>query len=232
MDVRSRAFTADLAAVINDLDARGYPPRRAVPRRHRRRADPPLRAKCAQPPAAGRRSARRRHRRRARPAAPAARRRRPRRRHLRPVGATSCAATLERTFGADYRAPHARSRVRVVRLQVRPPDGLRPRRRRAVPAEPVLDPRAARADRSRRAGRATTCSRQEGAKEFLDRYLELLDLVGARVPPRGQALPDRRRSAAPAASTAASPSPRRSPGGSSGNRGLTVSVAHRDLGRE
>ena len=64
VDVRSRAFTADLTAVIRDLDTRGYRPRAAVPRGVRRRADPPLRGEPPRAPAAARRPAGRRARRR------------------------------------------------------------------------------------------------------------------------------------------------------------------------
>ena len=60
MDVRSRAFTTDLAAVIKDLDGRGYPPRLLFPRGVRRRARAPVRAGAPQPSAAGRRPPRRR----------------------------------------------------------------------------------------------------------------------------------------------------------------------------
>ena len=54
VDVRSRAFTADLTAVIRDLDTRGYRPRAAVPRGVRRRADPPLRGEPPRASAAAR----------------------------------------------------------------------------------------------------------------------------------------------------------------------------------
>ena len=75
MDVRSRAFTADLGAVIKELDARGVPAARAVPRRLRRRADPPVRGQsAASHPLQGDGRLVRRHRRGARAARAAARR--------------------------------------------------------------------------------------------------------------------------------------------------------------
>jgi len=60
MDVRSRAFTDDLAAVIKDLDARGYKPRTlfleatdaALIRRFR--TGPPARIDAGRRPARGR----------------------------------------------------------------------------------------------------------------------------------------------------------------------------------
>ncbi len=61
---------------------------------------------------------------------------------------------------------------------------------------------------------------QEGAEEFIGRYLELLAADRRRLPPRGQALPDGLGRAAPAASTAASRSARRSRAGSPARSGV------------
>ena len=66
MDVRSRAFSADLRCGDQGPRRPRLQAPAAVPRGRRRRARPPLRAGAAQPPAAGRRAAGRRHRRRAR----------------------------------------------------------------------------------------------------------------------------------------------------------------------
>ena len=71
VDVRSRAFTEDLAAVIRDLDSRGYRPAGAVPGGVRPGADPAVRGEPARAPAAARRPADRRAGRRAGPARPA-----------------------------------------------------------------------------------------------------------------------------------------------------------------
>ena len=144
MDVRSRAFTADLGR-------RDQGPRRArlqaaaaVPGGDRRGAGAPVRAGAAQPPAAGRRPAGRRHRRRARAAA--------RRCGRAPTWSSTPPRWRCRSCGPRWSARSARESAPahprhggVLRLQVRAADGLRPRRRRALPAQPVLDPGAARA---------------------------------------------------------------------------------------
>ena len=73
---------------------------------------------------------------------------------------------------------------------------------------------------------------QEGAEEFLDRYLELLRLVGAGYRREGKRYLTVARRAAPAASTAASRSPRSSRRRMAGEDGVRVTVSHRDVGRE
>ena len=120
MDVRSRAFTADLGAVHQGPGRPRLPAAAAVPGGVRRGAGAPVRAGAAQPPAAGRRPAGRRHRRRARAAAPAAGERRPGGGHLRawrcpscgpPWSARSAASPAQRThvtvvsFGYKYGLP-------------------------------------------------------------------------------------------------------------------------------
>ena len=193
MDVRSRAFSSDLRSVIRRPGRARAAPARAVPRGPRRGAGPPLRERPAGPPAAGRRPAGRRHRRRAGAAARAARRGRPGDRHQRPLGARAAAGDREAFTaggGLDGR-PALRATRGLVRLQVRPAGRRRPRRRRPVPAQPALDPRAARADRPGRGGprlRAGPAGRR-GVPRQLHRA------PGdhrRRLHPRGQALPDPR----------------------------------------
>ena len=53
MDVRSRAFSTDLAGVIRDLADRRLPTAGAVPRGLRRRAGPAVRERAPRAPAAG-----------------------------------------------------------------------------------------------------------------------------------------------------------------------------------
>ena len=188
MDVRSRAFTADLGAVIKDLDARGYRPRLLfleatdavlVRRFEQVRRSHPLQGdgRLVDGIAAERELLR------------------PLRESADLVVDTSTVsvpqlrATLERAFGDGVGTGHARHGG-VVRLQVRAADGLRPRGRRALPAQPVLDPGAARPRPAATSAVRDYVLSQEGAEEFIDRYLELLRLVGAGLPARGQALPD------------------------------------------
>ena len=72
---------------------------------------------------------------------------------------------------------------------------------------------------------------QEGALEFIDRYLELLALVARRIPAGGQALPHpRRRLHRRQAPQRRDQRGDRSPAGRW--TGMAVSVTHRDLGRE
>ncbi len=90
----------------------------------------------------------------------------------------------------------------VLRLQVRAAAGRRPRGRRALPAEPVLDPRAASPDRAGRLGERLRAGSGRGAQRSCDRYVE--DRSNRCSPGtcgRTSATPPS-RSAAPAASTA------------------------------
>ena len=142
MDVRSRG--------LHRRPRRGHQgPRRprlqaaaAVPGGHRRRADPPVRAGARSHPLQG--DGRlvdgiTAERELLRAAAGGGR---PRRRHLGAVGAPSAGHDRARV---RHRVQHRTARHGgVLRLQVRPADGLRPGHRRAVPAQPVLDPRVAR----------------------------------------------------------------------------------------
>ena len=123
----------------------GLPAAGAVPRGGRRRAGPPVRARPARHPLQGGGrlvdgiAAEREL------LAAAARDRRPGRGHQPAVRARP-ARQLERAFG-ERAAPATAGHGALLRLQVRPADGRRPRRRRAVPAQPALDPGAAPAYR-------------------------------------------------------------------------------------
>jgi RNase adapter protein RapZ len=228
MDVRSRAFTTDLAAVIKDLDGRGYPPRLLfleasdavlVRRFEQVRRSHPLQGS-------------------GRLVDGIARERdllRPLREAADLVVDTSTTtvptlrATLERTFGADY-PPHTRVTLvsfgykyglpmdsdLVIDVRFLPnPFWIPELRDKTGCDEPVRD----------------YVLSQEGCKEFIDRYLELLDLVGVGYRREGKhyltvavgCTGGKHRSVAISEEMA-----RRL----SDNPGLTVSVAHRDLGRE
>ena len=160
MDVRSRAFTADLGAVLKDLDARGYKPRllfleasdAVLVRRFEqvRRSHPLQGAGRLVDGIAAEREL------------------------LHPLresadlvvdtsGRVRAAAADPAGTGLRQRVGPAHARhAGVLRLQVRAADGRRPGGRRALPAQPVLDPRAAQPDRPGRRRSATTCSARTG----------------------------------------------------------------------
>ena len=165
MDVRSRAFSSDLRGVIRDLDRARACARACCSSRRpttcwcaaSRTSAAPTRCRatggCVDGIAAERELL-----------APLRDEADLVHRHVRPVGARTAArdrVRLRRRRRARRRAEPARDR-RVVRLQVRPAGRRRPRRRRAVPAQPVLDPRAARAHRPGRRGPGLR-ARQEDA---------------------------------------------------------------------
>ena len=229
MDVRSRAFTADLAAVIKDLDGRGYPPRLLfleasdavlVRRFEQVRRSHPLQGDG--PP-------RRRDRPRARAAPPAARGRRPRRGHLHHHGPAPCeprwsarSAPTTSTTRASRSCPSATS------------TGCRwtPTSSSTCASCPTRSGSPSCATRPAATSRcATTCSPRRAARSSSTATWSCWAWSGPGTAARASTTSPS-PSAAPAASTAASPSARRSRGGSSDNTGMTVSVAHRDLGRE
>jgi UPF0042 nucleotide-binding protein len=218
MDVRSRAFTTDLAAVIKDLDGRGYPPRllfleasdAALVRRFEQvRRSHPLQGDGRLVDGINR------ERELLRPLREAA--------DLVVDTSTTTVptlrATLERAFGADY---EHRMRVTmvssdlVVDVRFLPnPFWIPELRDKTGRDEPVRD----------------YVLSQEGCGEFVDRYLELLGLVGAGYRREGKhyitvsigCTGGKHRSVAISEEIA-----RRLADSS----GMTVSVAHRDLGRE
>jgi len=228
MDVRSRAFSADLGAVIKDLDARGYRPRLLfleasdavlVRRFEQVRRSHPLQGdgRLVDGIAAERELLR------------------PLRESADLVVDTSTVSvpqlrgTLERTFGVEseqvtrvtvlsfgfkYGLPMDSDLVADVRFLPNP-FWIPELRDKSGRDEPVRD----------------YVLSQEGAEEFIDRYLELLGLVGAGYRREGKRyLTDsigctggKHRSVAISEEIA-----RRL----EGSEGVTVSVAHRDLGRE
>jgi RNase adapter protein RapZ len=228
MDVRSRAFTSDLGAVIKDLDSRGYKPRLLfleasdavlVRRFEQVRRSHPLQdtGRLVDGIAAERELLR------------------PLREAADLVVDTSTAtvpvlrATLERAFGTEYK-PH--TRVTVVSFGYK--YGL------PLDSDLVVDVRFLPnpfwiPELRERTGRDVEVRdyvlSQEGAGEFLDRYLELLHLVAAGYRREGKhyltlsvgCTGGKHRSVAISEEFA-----RRL----AGTPGLTVSVAHRDLGRE
>ena len=99
-------------------------------------------------------------------------------RHRRPVTCTSCAGPVEALRRRVAGARAARHR-RLVRVQVRAAGRRRPRRRRALPAQPVLDPGAARAHRAGRGGARLRAGAARTPRAFLDRYAAVLEVIGA-----------------------------------------------------
>ena len=232
MDVRSRAFSTDLRGV----DPR--PGRAAAcgrgccswrPATDVARAA--VRERAPRAPAAGRRPARRRHRAERELLA-----------GLRDEAdlvidtGDRSVHDLRRAIEAAFAGPASgRARAarhdRLVRVQVRPADGRRPGRRRPVPAQPVLDPGAARARPAGTRRCATTCWGRPTPPTFLDRYT-----AGAA------------RSSAPATCARASSTSPLAVGCTGGKHrsvvmaqqladrlaalGVQATVVHRDLGRE
>ncbi len=188
VDVRSRAFFADLTAALAQLADDGSDPRivfleasdDALVRRHEAVRRPhPLQGD-------GRLS--RRHRPRARDAARPAGRGRHRARHDRPQRAR---ARVQGDRGVRPGRARAARDGHVVRLQVRPAGRRRPGRRLPVPAQPALGPGAAAAQRPRRAGPRLRDG--PGGCGRLPRHLRAAARHHrGRLPARGQALRDRR----------------------------------------
>jgi UPF0042 nucleotide-binding protein len=228
MDVRSRAFTTDLAAVIKDLDGRGYPPRllfleasdAALVRRFEQvRRSHPLQGDGRLVDGINR------ERELLRPLREAA--------DLVVDTSTTTVptlrATLERAFGADY---EHRMRVTMVSFGYKyglPMDSDLVVDVRFLPNPfwiPELRDKTGRDEPVR-----DYVLSQEGCGEFVDRYLELLGLVGAGYRREGKhyitvsigCTGGKHRSVAISEEIA-----RRLADSS----GMTVSVAHRDLGRE
>ncbi|MHA6782578.1 RNase adapter RapZ [Pseudonocardia saturnea] len=228
MDVRSRAFTADLGTVIKDLDARGYRPRLLfleasdavlVRRFEQVRRSHPLQGdgRLVDGIAAEREL-------------------------LRPLRETAdlvvdtstvsvptLRATLERTFGAEF---EQLTRVTLVSFGYKyglPMDSDLVVDVRFLP-NPFWIPEL-REHTGRDVDVRDYVLSQEGAMEFIDRYLELLRLVGAGYRREGKSYltvsvgctGGKHRSVAVSEEIA-----RRL----AGDQGVTVHVAHRDLGRE
>jgi UPF0042 nucleotide-binding protein len=228
MDVRSRAFTTDLTAVIKDLDGKGYPPRlifleasdAALVRRFEQvRRSHPLQG-------SGRLvdgiSAERDLLRPLREAADLVV-------DTSTTSVPTLRATLERTFGADY--PH-HTRVTLVSFGYKfglPMDSDLVVDVRFLP-NPFWIPELRDLTGRDEAVRAYVLS-QDGAQEFIDRYLDLLGLVAGGYRREGKhyltvsvgCTGGKHRSVAISEEIA-----RRL----ADNPGMTVSVAHRDLGRE
>ena len=97
----------------------------------------------------------------------------------------------------------AQGRGGQLRLQVRHPRRRRLRRRHALPAQPVLGPRAAARTPATTPTSRPTCSAAPGAAEFLDGYLPGRSPAWPRATCARASGSCRWRSAAPAASTAA-----------------------------
>ena len=228
MDVRSRAFSRDLGAVIRDLDTRGYKPRLLfleaadavlVRRFEQNRRSHPLQGdgRLADGITAERELLR------------------PLREAADLVVDTSTTtvptlrATLERAFGADY---EHHTRVTIVSFGYKyglPMDSDLVVDVRFLPNPfwiPELRDKTGRDEPVR-----DYVLSQEGCGEFVDRYLELLGLVGAGYRREGKhyitvsigCTGGKHRSVAISEEIA-----RRLADSS----GMTVSVAHRDLGRE
>jgi UPF0042 nucleotide-binding protein len=228
MDVRSRAFTTDLTAVIKDLDGKGYPPRlifleasdAALVRRFEQvRRSHPLQG-------SGRLvdgiSAERDLLRPLREAADLVV-------DTSTTSVPTLRATLERTFGADY--PH-HTRVTLVSFGYKfglPMDSDLVVDVRFLP-NPFWIPELRDQTGRDEPVRAYVLS-QDGAVEFIDRYLDLLGLVAGGYRREGKhyltvsvgCTGGKHRSVAISEEIA-----RRL----ADNPGMTVSVAHRDLGRE
>ncbi len=228
MDVRSRAFTADLGAVIKDLDARGYRPRVLfleatdavlVRRFEQVRRSHPLQGdgRLVDGIAAERELLR------------------PLREVADLVVDTSAVSvpklrqTLERAFGAGSEQS---TRVTLVSFGYKyglPMDSDLVVDVRFLP-NPFWIPELREFTGRDETVRDYVLS-QEGAEEFVDRYLELLRLVGAGYRREGKryltvsvgCTGGKHRSVAISEEIA-----RRL----SGDQGVTVNVAHRDLGRE
>jgi UPF0042 nucleotide-binding protein len=228
MDVRSRAFTADLGTVIKDLDARGYRPRLLfleatdavlVRRFEQVRRSHPLQGegRLSDGIAAEREL-------------------------LRPLRETAdlvvdtstvsvptLRATLERTFGAEFQQ---HTRVTLVSFGYKyglPMDSDLVVDVRFLP-NPFWIPELREFTGRDESVRDYVLS-QEGAEEFIERYLELLRLVGAGYRREGKSYltvsvgctGGKHRSVAVSEEIA-----RRL----AEDEGVTVHVAHRDLGRE
>jgi UPF0042 nucleotide-binding protein len=228
MDVRSRAFTTDLTAVIKDLDGKGYPPRLIfleasdavlVRRFEQVRRSHPL-------PGSGRLvdgiTAERDLLRPLREAADLVV-------DTSTTSVPTLRATLERTFGADY--PH-HTRVTLVSFGYKfglPMDSDLVVDVRFLP-NPFWIPELRDQTGRDEPVRAYVLS-QDGAVEFIDRYLDLLGLVAGGYRREGKhyltvsvgCTGGKHRSVAISEEIA-----RRL----ADNPGMTVSVAHRDLGRE
>lgn len=233
VDVRSRAFTADLGAVIKDLDARGYKPRLLF----LEAADPVLVRRFEQV-------------RRSHPLQGEGRlvdgitRERELLRPLREtadlvvdttaVTVPTLRATLERAFGADVEQV-----TRVTVLSFGYKYGL------PMDSDLVVDVRflpnpfwipELRDQTGRDQPVSDYVLSQEGAEEFIARYLELLRLVGAGYRREGKryltvsvgCTGGKHRSVAISEELAR----RLAADGDRAGGGVTVSVAHRDLGRE
>jgi UPF0042 nucleotide-binding protein len=232
MDVRSRAFTADLGAVIKDLDARGYKPRLLfleasdavlVRRFEQVRRSHPLQGggRLADGITAERELLR------------------PLRESADLVVDTTAItvpalrATLERAFGSD-----AEQVTRVTVLSFGYKYGL------PMDSDLVMDVRflpnpfwipELRDFTGRDEVVRDYVLSQEGAEEFIGRYLELLHLVGAGYRREGKryltvsigCTGGKHRSVAISEEIA-----RRLIGSASDAAGMAVSVVHRDLGRE
>ncbi len=167
VDVRGRRLLRRRCRTMRPGAARRRDVRVRVPRCHRRRARAPLRVGAPPASAPGRRHAARRHPRRARRVSPSCASR-----------ATSSSTRPTSTSTSSRRSSRDRSPRRgraglqrhaaELRLQVRAARRRRPRRRHALPAEPVLDPRAAAPHRRGRRGRRDYVLGQPGAREFID----------------------------------------------------------------
>ena len=228
MDVRSRAFTTDLAAVIKDLDGRGYPPRllfleasdAALVRRFEQvRRSHPLQGDGRLVDGIIR------ERELLRPLREAA--------DLVVDTSTTTVptlrATLERAFGADY---EHHTRVTIVSFGYKyglPMDSDLVVDVRFLP-NPFWIPEL-REQTGLDADVRNYVLSQEGAEEFLDRYHELLKLIGAGYRREGKryltlavgCTGGKHRSVAISEELS---------GLLSTEDGMTVKVVHRDLGRE
>ena len=181
----------DLAAVIKDLDARGYRPRVLFLEASRRGAGPPVRANRRAHPLQG--DGRLADGIAAERAllAPLRRGGRPRRRHLRRCRCHQLRA--ERSSARSARTSAHGTRVTVVSFGYKyglPLDADLVVDVRFLP-NPFWIPELRDHTGRDQASRDYVLS-QEGAEEFLDRYLELLRPGRRRLPARGQALPDAR----------------------------------------
>ena len=92
---------------------------------------------------------------------------------------STCTTSRARSGPSSPAAPRTRCAIydRVVRVQVRHPAGRRPRGRRAVPVQPVLDHRAAAPDGPRRAGARLRARAARARSTFIDRYVDALEPV-------------------------------------------------------
>ena len=227
---RASSSTTSTAALA-ELRADGREHAGAVPRRGRRRARPPVRGDAAAStrsrpttacPTASPPSARCSRSSRAEPTSSST---------PSTSTCTSCATGCASCSATSRRAGCAADEHRVVRLQARAPARRRPRVRLPLPAQPALGRRAAPARRAPIRTVRDYVMEQPETERVPRRARAAVRAAAPRVRARGQGVPVDRRSAAPAAGTAASCIADRARATCSSALGVSPRVHHRDLDR-